>query len=160
MSTLERQPPGGLLRLFLRMPIWLYRARLGWLLGGRFLMLTHTGRVSSKPRQAVIEVVYHDERTGAFYIASGWGEKSDWLRNIQKTPTVQVDFRSQRFLALARRLTVEQGGAILYKYAQRHPGAFRSLSKLMLGEQLQATQADCMRMAESVPLVGLYPSMD
>lgn len=157
MPTLERQPPGGVLRFFLRSPIWLYRAHLGWLLGGRFLMLTHTGRVSGKLRQTVIEVVHHNEQTGAYYVASGWGEKADWLRNIQKNPDVLVNIRSKRFPAKARRLTVEQGGELLFEYAQRHPGAFRSLSKLMLGKQLQATETDCTHMAESVPLVGLYP---
>jgi hypothetical protein len=33
-------PKRGLMRLALRLPIWLYRARLGWLLGERFLLLT------------------------------------------------------------------------------------------------------------------------
>jgi hypothetical protein len=33
------QPPKGLSRLFYRAPIWLYRLKLGWLLGHRFLLL-------------------------------------------------------------------------------------------------------------------------
>lgn len=32
-------------RRLMRAPIWLYRARLGGLLGGRLLMLEHIGRV-------------------------------------------------------------------------------------------------------------------
>lgn len=36
--------PRGLLRLLLRAPVALYRLRLGWLLGGRVLLLSHTGR--------------------------------------------------------------------------------------------------------------------
>ncbi len=44
-------PPGKVLRLGLRLPIWLYRARLGRLLGERFLLLTHIGRKSGLPRQ-------------------------------------------------------------------------------------------------------------
>jgi hypothetical protein len=30
--------PHGLLRFGLRLPIWLYRLHLGWLLGNRFLL--------------------------------------------------------------------------------------------------------------------------
>ena len=48
--------PRGLACLAFRLPIGLYRLRLGWLLGDR-LLLTHIGRKSGLPRQAVIEVV-------------------------------------------------------------------------------------------------------
>lgn len=48
--------PRGLLRLGFRLPIWLYRLNLGWILGERFLLLTHTGRKSGLVRQTVIEV--------------------------------------------------------------------------------------------------------
>ncbi|MFL7870015.1 MAG: nitroreductase family deazaflavin-dependent oxidoreductase, partial [Anaerolineales bacterium] len=71
-------PPSKALRFGLRLPIWLYRLRLGWLLGDRFLMLTHTGRKSGLPRHVVIEVVQHDKETDTYYVVSGWGEKSDW----------------------------------------------------------------------------------
>jgi hypothetical protein len=33
----DTRPPRGLLRLAARLPIWLYRARLGWLLGERLM---------------------------------------------------------------------------------------------------------------------------
>jgi hypothetical protein len=80
--------PHGVLRWLLRMPIWLHRLHMGWLLGDHFLMLTHIGRKSGLPRQSVLEVVGHDEATGIYIIASGWGEQADWLRNIQKHPNV------------------------------------------------------------------------
>jgi hypothetical protein len=69
----ETHPPRGLLRLALRLPIWLYRWRLGWLLGDRFLLLTHTGRKSGLPRQVVLEVVHHDEATGDLCCRLGLG---------------------------------------------------------------------------------------
>ena len=54
---MTRTPPTGVSRWLFRMPIGLYRLRLGWLLGDRFLLLHHTGRKSGLPRQAVVEVV-------------------------------------------------------------------------------------------------------
>ncbi len=89
-KSIVDRPPSKALRLGLRLPIWLYRARLGWLLGDRFLMLTHTGRKSGLPRQTVIEVVQHDKGTDTYYVVSGWGEKSDWYQNIRKSPSVTV----------------------------------------------------------------------
>ena len=45
----KAEPPTGLARLLWRAPIWMYRLHLGRLMGGRFLLLHHTGRVSGKP---------------------------------------------------------------------------------------------------------------
>ena len=87
-GTIRKSPPRGLLRLAARTPIWLYRLRLGWLLGGRFLMLTHIGRKTGRPRQVVLEVVRHDRDSNSFIVASGWGEQSNWFQNVQKTPQV------------------------------------------------------------------------
>src|ERR671925_1864100 len=85
----ERRP-GKMLRFGLRLSLWFYRFNLGWLLGSRFLMLTHTGRKSGFPHQTVIEVVQHDKQTDTFYVVSGWGEKSDWYQNIRQSPAVIV----------------------------------------------------------------------
>jgi deazaflavin-dependent oxidoreductase (nitroreductase family) len=95
----KRQSPTGFLRLLLRSRLWLYRLHLGWLLGPRFLLPTHWGRRSGLPRQTVVEVIQHDTATGTYFIASGWGEKSDWLRNLQKTPEVTVQVSRQGFAA-------------------------------------------------------------
>lgn len=83
-GTVASGTPRGLLRLGLRLPVWLYRLRLGRLLGRRFVMVTHTGRKSGRQHQTVLEVVRYDPATGVVVVASGWGEKADWFRNILK----------------------------------------------------------------------------
>ena len=153
----DTHPPRGLARLAARLPIWLYRARLGWLLGDRFLMLTHTGRKSGLPRRVVLEVVHHNKDTGTYVIASGWGEKSDWFRNIQKTPQVTIHAGSRRFEAVAVRLSLEEAERELLDYARRHPIAFRELAGLMAGQRLKGTPEDCHLLACSIPLVVLRP---
>ncbi|MCB9106062.1 MAG: nitroreductase family deazaflavin-dependent oxidoreductase [Anaerolineales bacterium] len=145
------------MRLFLRFPIWLYRLRLGWLLGDRFVMLQHTGRKSGLPRYTVVEVVRHDQTSDEVIIASGWGEKSDWFQNIQKTPAVTLSLGRRRWPAQANRLPVVEAAQELADYARRHPTAFANLSKMMIGRQLEATDADCRLLAESAPLVRLVP---
>lgn len=157
MSNLTARPPKGLLHVLLRLPILLYRINLGWLLGQRFLMLTHTGRKSGKTYQTVVEVVDHDKESGTFTIASGWGEKADWYRNILKTPDVIVQVGRNQFKARAVPLSVEEAQERLFVYAQRHPVAFRELSNFMMGEHLEVSREDCLKMAEHIPLITLHP---
>ena len=94
-------PPHGLRSIPWRLPIWLYRLRLGWLLGHRALHLTHEGRVTNKPRWAVLEVIQYDASTGVHYVASGFGVKSDWYRNIRENPEVTIQTGGRTYLATA-----------------------------------------------------------
>ena len=150
--------PKGFLRFLFRLPLWLYRVKLGWLMGKRFLMLTHTGRMSGQPRQVVLEVVHHDADTSVYFVAAGWRGRADWFKNIQENPSVQITVGTHTFKATAAVMQLVEAAATFYIYARRHPLAFRELSRLMMGEVLQSTQEDCFRFANSVPLVKLMPS--
>ncbi len=150
-------PPGKALRLGLRLPIWLYRWHLGWLLGERFLLLTHIGRNSRMPRQAVIEVVAHDRDTDMYYVVSGWGAKSDWYQNVRKTPSVIVQVAGRKFRADAEFIPVEKAMRILETYAREHPVAFRELSGLFLGERMKAGSDASRQLAERMPMVAFRP---
>jgi hypothetical protein len=46
-------------RRLMRAPIWIFRARLGFLFGTRLLMLEHIGRKTGLPREVVLEVFDH-----------------------------------------------------------------------------------------------------
>ena len=151
------RPERGILRLMLRMPIWLYRLRMGRLLGNRFLMLTHIGRKSGVPRRTVLEVVGHDTASDTYIIASGWGQQADWFRNIEKTPNVLVDAGSRRFEAIAARLPAEQAEREVRDYARRHPLALRKLAGVMIGRGWTGADADYQEMVRSIPFVGLRP---
>jgi deazaflavin-dependent oxidoreductase (nitroreductase family) len=120
-GLVDPHTPQGLGRLAARLPIWLYRARLGWLLDDPFLMLTHIGCKSSLPRRVVLEVVGHNKATGTYIIASGWGEKSDLFRNVQKTPQVVVNMGWRRFEVTAVRLSADVAERDLLDYARKHP---------------------------------------
>ena len=155
--ALTQKKPTGILLALLRAPIWLYRWHLGWMMGGRFLLLTHTGRKSGLQRQTVIEVVSHDEATDAYYIAAAWRDRSDWYRNIQRTQTVGVQVRNHKFQASAEQLSPQEGEMRLWEYAQKHPIAFGELVTVMLGERLPADKETCRKVADSVPLISLTP---
>jgi deazaflavin-dependent oxidoreductase (nitroreductase family) len=154
-SVIDSQPK-GILRLSLRLPIWLYRLRLGWLMGDRFLMLTHTGRKSGLPRQTVIEVVKHDKATDTYYVVSGWGEKSDWYQNIRKTPQVTIQVRGRKFQTTAKFIPVEKAIDIVNTYAHEHPIAFNELSGLFLGERMKKGSDAPERVARKMPMVAFH----
>ena len=153
MPTLTNQPPKGILRALLRLPIWLYRLNLGWLLGDRFLLLSHTGRKSGRTYQTVIEVVDYDHERGIYTVASGWGEGADWYQNILVSTEVTIQVGRDQFKARAVPLAEHEAQERLFAYAQKHAGAFRELSYLMLGERLRPVQEDIHKMAQKIPLV-------
>ena len=148
------QTPRGLFRLLARLPIWLYRAQLGWLLGNRFLMLTHVGRKSGMQRRTVVEVVRYNAVTNTYFIVSGFGEKSDWFRNICKTPEVTVHVDRRHLACVAKRISQDEAVREFKDYALRHPAAVRVLSRV-LGYPWDETEASYQELARLLPVVAL-----
>jgi deazaflavin-dependent oxidoreductase (nitroreductase family) len=113
-------------RFFMRAPIAAYRVNAGWLFGTRFLLLEHRGRTSGQIRQAVLEVVETAE-SGAPVIVSGFGEQSQWCKNITADPNVWVTWGRSRFAAVAARLDPAEGLALFERYRGAHPRAAQVL---------------------------------
>lgn len=126
-------------RRLVRAPIWLYRVRAGALLGSRMLMLEHVGRSSGLRRYVVLEVVDHPA-PDRYLVASGFGAKAQWFRNIVANPEVRVWVGSHR-PASARAGVLDQPTVdrVLADYAARHPaswGQFRAVLEATLGEPI------------------------
>lgn len=77
----------------------LYDHGFGPWLGRLILVLTTTGRVSGLPRRTPLQ---YEEVDGKIVVASGWGTRSDWYRNLQAHPAVEVRIGRRRFQAVAR----------------------------------------------------------
>jgi deazaflavin-dependent oxidoreductase (nitroreductase family) len=149
-------PPRGLARLVWRAPIWIYRLGLGSLLGGRFVLLNHVGRKSGLPRQAVLEVVFHDPETGAYVVAAGFGEKSDWYQNVMAHPGVSIQVGRKRLDVRAERLPLAQASTVMLDYNHRHPASLRTLAGI-LGYRTDGSEADVRYLAGIIPVVALIP---
>jgi len=126
------RPPGRLLRLVFKAPVVLYRLHLGWLLGERFILLTHTGRQTGRARMTVIEVVAHDRSIPEVVVIAAWGERAQWVRNLEVAPAVSVQFGQvcwshpeHRFLEPA------QAAQTVAAYRSEHPFAARVLARLL-----------------------------
>jgi deazaflavin-dependent oxidoreductase (nitroreductase family) len=147
-------PPTGLRRMLWRLPIQLYRLGLGPLLGQRVMLLTHLGRVSGRPRQAVIEVVEHDER--GWVAASGFGPRADWYQNVMKAPDVTIQVGGRTLPVTATPLPAGEGAELMARYAPRHPAAARRLSKIM-GFEVDGSVRDYREVGRLVPFVRFIP---
>jgi deazaflavin-dependent oxidoreductase (nitroreductase family) len=152
----EPEYPTGFARLLFRAPIWLYKARLGWMLGKRFLKITHTGRTSGQPREVVLEVVKHDLSTKAYYVAAAWGDKSDWVKNVRADPRVQIQVGRQKMDAIAQQLSQDESETVILDYAQRHPATMKSLAGFM-GYQVDGTEADFRELGRQLLMFALKP---
>ncbi len=152
--SLISQRPGGLLRFGLRLPTWLYRMHLGWLLGQRFLLLLHTGRVTGKLHRTVVEVVSHNGGSLTYYVVSGWGRKADWYRNIHRQPEVQIRVGSRTMQARAEDVPAEQAAGIMEEYTTRYPLAFKELTHFFLGEEMKPGLDTARRVVEIMPMVA------
>ncbi len=152
MSPSPPTPPRGLKAIPWRLPIWLYRLHLGFLLGERFLLLEHIGRKTGKRRFAVLEVIGKDAEPLAYYVASGFGERSHWFRNIMARPEVVIQVKQRRYRARAERLPYEEAIARLRAYAQAHPAALRELSRL-LHYRYDGSEASLRELANMLPIV-------
>jgi deazaflavin-dependent oxidoreductase (nitroreductase family) len=152
----ELKPPKGISRLLFRVPIWLYNYNLGWLLGKRFLKITHIGRKSGLPRQVVLEIVKYEPSSETYYVAAAWGEHSDWVKNIRVNPQIQVQVSNRRREMIAETLTPERAEEVILDYSQRHPSAMMSLARMM-GYKLDGSEQDFRDLGRQLLMFALKP---
>lgn len=130
MAVVASSKPTGLLKLAFTLPRYLYRWHLGWVLGHLCLMITHVGRKTGRIRQTVLEVVHFDPATQECIVMSGYGTQSDWYRNIEAHPAIQVQVGRRQYTPRQRMLSAEETLHILQKYQRHHPWRFHELMHL------------------------------
>ncbi|CAM4080212.1 deazaflavin-dependent oxidoreductase, nitroreductase family [Mycobacterium basiliense] len=118
-------------RFLMRAPIWIYKARAGAVFGSRILMLEHVGRKSGARRYAVLEVIDHPT-PDSYVIASGFGRKAQWFRNIEANPRVRVYAGSRAPApAMARILDQDEADRTLGVYRSRHTRAWEQFKPIL-----------------------------
>lgn len=75
------------------------------LAGEAYCYLTTTGRVTGKPHK--IEI-WFGLRGNTLYLLSGGMDRSDWVKNLLKNPSVTVQIGKRRFKAKARLVEDEE----------------------------------------------------
>ena len=96
MTSYDAETIDSLRRFFKRFNIfmvWFWRLGLGrWMnfwpgVTGRIMVVIHTGRNTGLKRRTPVNYVYVD---GEIYCTAGFGTMSDWYRNIQVNPLVEM----------------------------------------------------------------------
>ena len=154
--TQRPDPPTGFRRAFFRAPIYLYRCHLGFLLGGRFLLLEHVGRKSGARRQVVLEVVNHDAVGDGYVLAAGFGPKSDWYRNLRAQPNATVQVGRRRLSVTAEFLDAETGADFMAHYAAEHPKLGMRIARGM-GFDVDGSASDFRAAGREIRFVRLRP---
>jgi deazaflavin-dependent oxidoreductase (nitroreductase family) len=155
----EPKRPVGFSRLLYRMPIVFYQLGLGGLMGGRFMYLIHVGRKSGLRRKAVIEVVEYDEVEDVYFLASGWGEGSDWYRNVLTTPEVEAQVGGRRFRGCAEKIDKEGAAELFSRYGKRHPRTLQTLARVM-GYSIEANDTEYRALGREIPVVAIHVERD
>jgi deazaflavin-dependent oxidoreductase (nitroreductase family) len=80
----------------------LYAIGLGPIVGRIILLLTTTGRKSGMKRVTPLQ---YEQIGSDYYLGSARGVKSDWVRNIQSNPQVEIRVGAKQFQGLAEVVT-------------------------------------------------------
>jgi deazaflavin-dependent oxidoreductase (nitroreductase family) len=116
----SKYPPKGLLRIGFRIPVYFYRLGLGWLLGGRFVLVNHLGRKTGKPHQAVVEVVERNKEAGIVTIVAGYGPRTQWYQNLKVQPDTIIQIGNHKYPVTAEFVDPENGTDIMARYLDRY----------------------------------------
>ncbi len=154
--------PGRLTSGLLRAPAGLYRIRAGWLLGSRFLLLTHVGRTTGRRYGTVLEVIGTDPAAGEVMVIAGLGRSAQWYRNLQAHPAVEVVVGRRRFRPVHRELGESEAAAVLAAYEGRNrwvrPVVHRMLSWLV-GWRYDGSDAARRRLVRQLPVIAFRPAL-
>ena len=146
--------PAILLPMF-KLPLVLYRLRLGWLLGHRFMQLTHVGRRSGKVRKTVLAVLQFDAQTREVKAVSAWSA-SEWYKNIQAAPAQQVETGWVRYAPVQRDLSAEELARLLVDYCRQHPIFSRMVCRIP-GWKWSSTYEEFLVLARTLNGVAFRP---
>ncbi|HET9648336.1 MAG TPA: nitroreductase family deazaflavin-dependent oxidoreductase [Microlunatus sp.] len=150
-----------MLRVVNRAPLKLYDWGLGWVYGHRFLRLSHRGRRSGRRYETMLEVVGWDRSTGEVMVISGFGPGSDWFRNLQAHPALEICVGHERFVPRQRFLGEDEAVVALAAYEQQHRYARVALRRLFertFGRPYDVSDDARRELVRRLPMVAFAPA--
>ncbi len=141
-----------------KLPLILYRLGLGWLMGTRFMRLTHIGRKSGKVRRTILAVLRFDRQTKEVMAISAWGA-SDWYLNIQAAPALQVETGFFRYTPEQRILSSEEIAELFVDYSRKHPLFSRIVCQIP-GWKWDSSYEEFLELARTLRGVAFRPNSD
>ena len=109
-----------------------YRARLGWLLGHRFVYIAHRGRRSGVRREVVVEVVRYLPASAEIAVVAAWGDHPDWYLNLKAGPAIEVRICTQVWRQPSHRfLGAADTARLLHSYERAHPWVWKRVAPIL-----------------------------
>lgn len=153
-----REGPPVALKLAFKVPTLIYRVGLGRLLGRRFLLLIHRGRKSGLERRVVLEVIEDETDPAAVAVLSGWGERSQWFRNLRAAPPVAIQIGGERWLGpRCEILEPDRAVEAVEGYRRTHPLLMWLLDRFF-GWPRNASEETRRQLARELCVVAFRPS--
>ena len=145
----------------LRAPALLYDWNLGWLLGRRFLRLTHRGRHSGRCYRMMLEVIGEHREQRELFVMVGLGRRAQWYRNVVAGGAVEVAIGSERFRPDYRELGTAEAATILGDYERRHrvvTPLVRIVLSRLVGWRYDGSPPARQRLVSERPILALRPA--
>jgi deazaflavin-dependent oxidoreductase (nitroreductase family) len=131
----------------------LLRAGAGPLLAnpltGSMMLLRTRGRRSGAWREAPLGYVI---RGGRVYCCAGFGDRTQWLRNLLADPRVEVRLPGGSYSGTATLVTDPAGQVAVLRELM---GSMPLVSRPLVGDLRDTTDAEVLAMAASLPLVRI-----
>ena len=135
-------------------PILAYKIGLGPLIGRFVLLLTTTGRKTGLQRVTPLQYEVID---GVFHIGAVFGMKTDWVRNIQADPRVQIRVKNDTFHGRAEICANPEEIANFIQYRlNKHPRIIGLIMKLD-GFTSRPSREELIEYSKSLALVRITP---
>jgi len=152
--------PSRSLKAVFDAPVVLYRIGLGWMLGKRFLAVTHRGRKTGRLRETVLEVLVFDPDNEESVVVSAYGTRADWYRNLKAQPALKVRTGRMSYVPEQRFLTPEQSREAVVRFSHRHPWEMKLVPRVLPaigGAVPPDADLDPVDMLASLPMVAFRP---
>jgi hypothetical protein len=82
-------------------------------------------------RRTILEVLHYDPQTREGLVVSGWEGKTDWYRNIEREPALEVRIGRVHYRPAQEFLSPEETAQIVLALFRRHPREVRFVGRLL-----------------------------
>ena len=145
----------------LRAPARLYDWDAGWILGRRFLRLTHVGRRTGRRFETMLEVIGEDRSSHEVIVLAGLGRSAQWYRNLLAGGPSEVAIGRERFKPSYRVLDPGEAVAVLAGYERRNrylAPILRRVLSWLVGWHYDGTPAKRLQLVSELPMVAFRPA--
>lgn len=142
-------------------PTCLYDWNAGWLLGRRFLRLTHEGRHSGRVYRTMLEAIGEDRDTGEVFVMAGRGRSAQWYRNVRAGHALEIAIGRERFRPLYREPDGAEAVTVVAAYESRNRLAaplVRLVLSRLVGWRYDGSPAGRERLVGELPLLAFRPA--